>query len=219
MDQEGKKQHTECIRCGTCCMKGGPALHGDDIKHVDSGSIPLSALYTIRKGELVSDNVTANGGLICMPSEIVKIKSPADTSSCIYFNEAEKSCEIYDTRPIECRAMECWNTAKIENIYSKDRLTRNDILKNVSWLRELVETHEIQCSLDKIKAMVNARESGDHSAASKLSEALNYDSQLRNLAVEKGRLPFEMLDFLFGRPLVLIVRQQFGIKVNRKKSG
>lgn len=209
---------TECIRCGTCCMKGGPALHGDDIKHIDSGIIPLTALYTIRKGELAYDNVNANGGLIRQMVEIIKIKSPTDSKTCMYFDDANKFCEIYDTRPIECRAMECWNTTKIENIYSKDRLNRNEILKNIAWLLELVIAHESKCSLDKIQAMVNAREAGDESGTSGLTELLNYDTHFRNLVIEKGNVPSDMLDFLFGRPLFLIIRQQFGVKIEKSKS-
>ena len=91
------------------------ALHGEDIKYIDSGVIPLTSLYTIRKDELANDNI--KGGLICIPSEIVKIKSMPDDKTCMYFDDANKSCEIYDGRPLECRAMECWNTKKIENIY------------------------------------------------------------------------------------------------------
>ena len=208
---------TECQRCGTCCMKGGPALHEDDLRHVDSGAIPLTSLYTIRKGELAYDNVNANGGLVCMPSEIVKIKSRTDSKTCMYFDDANKSCGIYDTRPIECRAMECWNTTGIENIYYKNRLDRNAVLKNISWLLELVTAHESKCSLDRIQAMVNAREAGDHNAASELSEMLNYDSHLRNLVVEKGGLSMEMADFLFGRSLADIIPRQFGVKVSKGK--
>lgn len=215
MDQQVKKTITECIRCGTCCMKGGPALHEDDIKHVDGGVIPLTALYTIRKGELAYDNVNSNGGLIRQEAEIIKIKSLADSKTCMYFDDANKSCEIYDNRPIECRVLECWDTTGIEKIYSRDRLNRNKVLRNVSWLLELINAHESKCAFEKIQALVNARESGDHSAAPELSKTLNYDSHFRNLVIEKGNVPSDMLDFLFGRPLFLIVQQQFGIKINR----
>jgi Fe-S-cluster containining protein len=218
MDKIDKTLLTECARCGTCCQKGGPAIHDDDIMDIDSGSIPLTSLYTIRKGELARDNVNAAGGLVCLPEEIVKIKSMADANTCINFDDAAKSCAIYDSRPVECRAMECWNTTTIEQLYSKGRTDRNSILKKVSWLLELVETHESKCDFDKIKIMVDKREAGDPQGTSELVEMINYDVHLRRLVIEKGKIPSEMLDFLFGRPLALIIQRQFGIKINRTSS-
>jgi len=208
---------SECQRCGTCCKKGGPALHDEDKQIIDNGGIPLTSLYTIRKGELARDNV--NGGLIRLKSEIIKIKSRPDAGACMYFNDAEASCHIYDHRPIECRTLECWNTQKIAAMYAQNRLTRLVVLKKIDWLKDLVQTHEAECSLDKIQALVNARESGDSRAASELSKTLNYDDHFRKLVIEKGNISSDMLDFLFGRPLFLIIKQQFGIKINRKNPG
>jgi len=213
MNPMQKSQITECARCGTCCMKGGPALHDEDIRHIDSGGISLSALFTIRKGELAHDNVNANGGLIRLSSEIIKIKSLPDSSVCIYFNDADMSCEVYGNRPIECRTLECWNTRGIKKIYARNRLNRKEVLKNISWLLELVTAHESECRLDKIQALVNAREAGDTNATSALMEMVNYDFHYRNLVMEKGKIIPEILDFLFGRPLPVIISAQFGVKI------
>lgn len=206
----------ECKRCGTCCKKGGPALHLEDKQIIDSGSIPLTALYTIRKGELARDNV--NDRLICLTEEIVKIKSRPDASVCMFFNEADMSCGIYDDRPMECRTLECWNTAKIAAIYAQDRLTRALVLEKVEWLEDLVKTHESECDLDRIQNLANDREAGDADAASELTEMVNYDFHMRNIVTEKGNIAPDMLDFLFGRPLNEIISRQFKIKIEKSGS-
>lgn len=207
---------SECARCGTCCKKGGPALHDEDKQIIDQGGIPLTSLYTIRKGELARDNV--NDRLICLTEEIIKIKSRPDSSVCMYFNDANMSCGIYDDRPMECRTLECWNTDKIAAIYAQDRLTRALVLEKTDWLKDLVKTHESECDLDRIQNLVNDREAGDTDATFALTKMINYDFHLRSVVTEKGNIAPEMLDFLFGRPLNEIIRRQFKIKIEKSGS-
>ncbi len=42
---------TECIRCGTCCKKGGPVLHHEDKDILRGGHVGYEHLVTLRKGE------------------------------------------------------------------------------------------------------------------------------------------------------------------------
>jgi Fe-S-cluster containining protein len=64
-------KQTECSHCGTCCANGGPALHMQDRELIEGGSIPISHLITIRKGELVHNPVTNR--LQAAKSELIKI--------------------------------------------------------------------------------------------------------------------------------------------------
>jgi Fe-S-cluster containining protein len=206
----------ECRRCGTCCKKGGPALHVEDKQILESGNILLDCLYTIRKGELARDNV--NDSLIRLEAEIIKIKSRPGSSECMFFNDTDMSCGIYAHRPLECRILECWNTAKIKSMYSQTRLTRTLVLEKAEWLQDLVQTHESECDIDKIQRLVNDREAGDADAASALTEKINYDFHLRRVVTEKGNIAPDMLDFLLCRPLNEIVSRQFKIKIQKSKS-
>jgi len=201
------------MRCGACCSKGGPALHDEDLGLVDSGNLPLTSLVTVRKGELAVDNVS--GGLICLPSEIIKIKSQLNSTACMYFDGSNNTCGIYDGRPVECRVLECWNTGAVENMYDQNRLTREGVLKNIPWLMEVVHTHEAECAMDVVQGLVENREKGDPDAGPRLSELVRYDLHYRELLVEKGGLPSGMMNFLFGRPLPEIIPRQFGVKVVR----
>ena len=216
MESPENQIFSKCQRCGTCCKKGGPALHVGDKQIIDRGGIPLASLYTIRKGELARDNVSDR--LIRLGAEIIKIKSRPDAAVCMFFNDADMSCSIYDNRPVECRTLECWNTAKLAVMYTENRLTRALVLEKVSWLKDLVTTHETECGLDRIQDLVSDREAGDADAGSALTEMINYDFHLRNIVTEKGKISFDMLDFLFGRPLKEIITRQFGVSVRKSRS-
>lgn len=213
MTKPENHQITSCKRCGTCCKKGGPALHVEDQPLIDRGKIPVTSLFTLRKGERAFDNI--NGGMIQLTEEIIKIKSVPEAADCVYLNQADMSCRIYEHRPVECRTLECWNTGKIKAIYAQTRLTRQLLVQKITWLADLVQTHEHQCSLERIQDLVQDRASDDPAAASRLAEIINYDFHLRHLAAEKGGLPWQMADFLFGRPLADIISKQFGVNVRK----
>lgn len=203
---------TECIRCGTCCKKGGPALHSVDYVSVKKGAIEPVKLYTVRIGELVRDNV--KGGLFYAGTEIVKIKSAPDSRHCIYYNDEERACTIYADRPAQCRAMKCWDIAAIANIYGQDRLSREAIFGHIDWLWDLIGTHEAHCEYAKIRQLAEKRTAGDREASKTLSEILAYDVSLRDVVAEKGGIDREILDLIFGRSLKQTLPDQFGIRVD-----
>jgi Fe-S-cluster containining protein len=205
-----------CVRCGTCCEKGGPGFHRDDRALIEKGGIPSKYLYTIRRGEIVRDNVQGNLGPV--DSDIIKIKGREDTWICVFFNEAEKSCTIYDHRPLECRALKCWDTQELEEIYAAGRLTREDLISGVEGLWDLIKDHQAHCDYEEIRNLIKDLQSADsEQARRRLSEIIRYDTEIRELVVSKGGMDPEMLDFLFGRPLVKTL-PSYGIQVRRQGS-
>jgi Fe-S-cluster containining protein len=195
---------TECIRCGTCCKKGGPCFHLEDKPLIDKGIILSKYLFTIRKGEPAYDNVRQE--LLPLSSELIKIKGKNDSSTCIFFNESEKKCNIYQNRPVECKAMKCWDTREIETIYAKDRLTRKDLLSDIEGLWELVKDHQSRCSYEEIKIMMQKQDKNKDAMQKEILEMIRYDTQIRHLVVKKGGMDSEILDFLFGRPLTATIK-------------
>ena len=191
---------SNCIRCGICCEKGGPGLHQEDRILVDTGEIPSRCLFTIRKGELAYDNV--QGGLMPGDSDIIQIKGKADTWTCVFFDESNKQCSIYDDRPLECRVLKCWDTRELEKMYAGRRLTRDDLISEVEGLWDLIKDHQERCDYEEIRKLINDLNgpSGD-GARQKLLEIIQYDAEIRKLVVEQGGLDSEMLDFVFGRTL------------------
>lgn len=201
----------ECQRCGTCCESGGPALHQEDLELVQSGKLPLRDLYTIRKGEMAHDNV--KGTLAPVAAELIKIKGAGQAWTCCYYDAESKGCSIYANRPLECRVLNCRNTAAIEALYDQGRLTRKDLLDSVPELWDLVEAHEQKCNYpDLANLAARLREEQDRSATDKLVKMVSYDAHLRALIIEKGRPDPSLLDFLFGRPLSDTL-PGFGLKI------
>ncbi len=195
----------QCIRCGTCCEKGGPSFHIQDRYLIENGTIHTRYLYTIRKGEFVHDNV--QGQLKPADSDIIKIKGKSPSWECVFFQKRDKSCSIYDYRPLECRLLKCWDTRDIEAVYEKDRLTRQDILAGIEGLWELIADHEKQCAHDAINRAIQ----DFHGVLSKQAQdvitgAIQYDSAIRQLVLENGNVAPDMTDFLFGRPLTVTLK-------------
>ncbi|MFO7665639.1 MAG: YkgJ family cysteine cluster protein [Desulfobacterales bacterium] len=195
---------TECKRCGTCCRKGGPSFHFEDKDLIEDGHIPAKHLYTIRKGEPVRDNICEK--IVYAPSDIIKIKGQKNSWTCYYY-EDEKKCGIYKYRPIECRALKCWDTREIEGIYGKSMLSRKDLFGKVEGLWELVIEYDERCSYEEITGLIretSSRKTGR--LPEKAAELIEYDNTVRELVVKKGNLDSDLLDFLFGRPLSVTLK-------------
>jgi Fe-S-cluster containining protein len=203
---------SECKRCGTCCTKGGPSFHHADKALIEDGVIHSKYLYTIRKGEWAYDNVRQR--LEPVSSDIIKIKEKNDSWTCIFFDETQSACAIYENRPSECRALKCWDTRELENLYAKKRLTREDLISEIEGLWSLIKDHQQRCNYEIIQKLVNIIKSnpGDVGAHLKLDEIIKFDTEIRKLVVSTAGLEPEMLDFLFGRPLPRAIKKM-GLKV------
>ncbi len=208
--KRSKERITKCIRCCTCCTKGGPALHKADKPLIDQGKLHGRFLFTIRKGEPAEDNI--KGGLVFADSDIIKIKSKDNSTACLYVDMNNTSCHIYDHRPLECYTLKCWDTKEIERIYNKDRLTRKDILGHIDGLWEIVQEHQEKCSYEKVKVILdNHPEKLDREPLKEILEMIRYDKTIRRMMVEKPDLDANMADFLFGWPLQKTLRK-FGLE-------
>ena len=208
---------TECQRCGTCCQKGGPALHLSDKALIDEGIIPASCLYTLRKGELARDPFSEK--LTELNTELIKIRGQSDKWTCSYFEIENSQCRIYKHRPVECRALQCWDTAEFVTTYQVEHLTRQHLLEDMAGLWDVIVDHEERCAYAKIKQWVaQLVDNTQQVAMQSIIEAVRYDKEIRNLVIEKGNLDPEMTDFIFGRPLTQTMHM-FGIQVKQDDEG
>jgi Fe-S-cluster containining protein len=192
-----------CVGCGTCCRKGGPAFHLQDQHLIRDGTIPLSALYTLRKGELARDE--ARGQLAPVADDIIKIQEKSGSWTCRFFDEDSCRCSIYPYRPLECRVLECWDTREILRVYDRQRLTRKDLVGAVPGLWPLVEAHQLRCDWHQISAWITPGRKVDSAHRSALKEMIGYDEAMRQLVAERGMDP-RVMPFLFGRPLAAVLK-------------
>jgi len=212
---------TSCSRCGICCVKGGAVLHKQDLELVKNNFLPLSALITLRQGELAYDAVNMDGGgLSSLEAEVIKIVgSNIDEGkwSCMFL-QGENTCAIYENRPLQCKSFFCEDTSELEKIYKQGHLTREDVLADApdGWL-ELAKIHEEKCSLNTLRSLIE-NSLNDPKLAKKILEIVNYDISFRELCCEKASVPKEMLNCLLGRPVTVFLAS-FGLGFVNKNEG
>ena len=214
-------ENHQCRQCGTCCRKGGPALHKEDASLLVSGVLQLQDLCTFRAGELVRD--TSNDHVVPLPEEIVKIAPPygsrPDDWTC-RFLMGNNRCFIHDSAPAECRALFCDDPSALLSMHGEDRLDRRAILELLhapAWLMDSVEAHESRCNYAALIELASHLEKQE-AARRALVEVVEYDRAFRELVMEKGKVQKEMLDFLFGRPRLHSVIM-FGIDARHNADG
>jgi Fe-S-cluster containining protein len=216
MPEQTEVQIPQCRRCGTCCAKGGPALHQADREAVDSGKIPLRCLITIRQGEPAYDNIRR--AIAPAATDIIKIKAATDNdATCIFLDQKRVGCEIYESRPAECRVLTCWDTRAIMAIYDQERLTRPDLLSPLPGLNDLVAEHQERCGYEQVSLWAERIKHGQDAeqVVEALLHAIRYDQSLRQVAVASARLDAGLLEFLFGRPLSVTIRM-FRLKLVKR---
>jgi Fe-S-cluster containining protein len=198
-----------CARCGTCCLKGGPSLHLDDLELVSSQKIKKSDLVLFRQGEPMWDNV--QNKIILLDQELIKVRSVSSKdNTCIYFQPSRKSCTIYTYRPLQCRVLKCWDTRELEKIYGFKRLSRSILVKRGSALADLILEYEKKCSVtDAARLIEKINQENQKDTLQKINETLAYDTSFRLTLKEKARISDRELDFYFGRPMAVIVRSLF----------
>ena len=195
--------HAECKRCGTCCRKGGPCLHEEDRLLVVEGLLKPSMLVTYRKGELAINPET--GEIVRLPSEMIKIRGRAGEALCLFFEGKEKSCRIYEKRPLECRVLKCWDTEESRGLFLKDLLVRSQLIPPNSTLSELVEGYEKAFPLDMIFGVFTKGLSGKDASRAALEELLSRDVDFRAGITKTLHVSDDDLFFFFGRPLSMLL--------------
>ena len=208
-----RELRTHCIRCGECCLSSSPTLHEKDLALVVGGAIRLEHLYTIRRGELVRDNV--QGRLVPADQEMIKVREKK--GSCVFYTAEEKSCSIYVNRPAQCAGLKCWDTAEFMALYQSPKLHRQDLIEN-GVLLGLIEEQEKRCSYALLSDYVRQIPENGEKAVEKILELLKFDFHLRPFLARKLGLRVEEMDFFFGRPLTETI-VMFGLKVESQRDG
>ncbi|MBI5557936.1 MAG: YkgJ family cysteine cluster protein [Deltaproteobacteria bacterium] len=200
------KEKRQCLRCGTCCKKGGPVLHGKDLSLLDNSVLSLDNLITIRKQEPsfnpFTDRIEPAG------QELIKIAGKGASWECIFYDAGQSACLIHTDRPMECRALQCWDTGEIQAISENERLSRFDLIGKNDPLRDFMELHEEQCSYGKALTFLEHLSAPLPNAQSLegLTLIMRKDLEIRDKAISRFRLSLNLELFYFGRPLFKSLR-------------
>lgn len=206
----------QCSKCGVCCTKGGPALHTEDLALLSEGTLTRENLITIRKGELVFKPFSETPQ--AAHCELVKICGIGRDWQCYFYEGEGTGCSIYDSRPVSCRALECWNTDGIEELIEQDTISRFQIVDECEKIFTFIEEHEKSCPCpDMYTLYVESRERR-FPAFGEYDELINRDIQIRNKVIEKLHISLAEELFYFGRPVFQLL-EQVGGRVSEVNQG
>jgi len=173
-------------------------------------------LITFRKGEFVMDPVKGVAGPAA--SECIKIKENRGAEhGCMFYDGTAKACTIYDQRPLQCRALMCWDTRNILKVLASPKLKRQDLVDD-NVLLGLMAEHEKRCSYKVLHDCVVSIGTKADKAVERIIDLLKFDYHLRPFVSEKLSLPLNEMDFFFGRPLMDTIRN-YGLQVIREADG
>ncbi|MDF1578531.1 MAG: YkgJ family cysteine cluster protein [Desulfobulbales bacterium] len=193
----------QCQGCGTCCRRGGPTLHLDDINLAERGIIGVGELVTIRRNEPAYNPV--RGKVLPSASEFIKIKGRGNTWSCLFFAEEGNCCAVYRDRPLECRLLFCRDTGPLTEVIGEHLLTRRALLADDDPVLDLLERHEEECSYGPVNDLLAGGEKVRDDIEARLTAQVGRDLAVRDcfLRTYPKRGAEEL--FLFGRPLFLVL--------------
>ena len=215
-DRSKPATRTRCIRCGECCLRSSPTLQAEDLHLVEKGFLAIRDLVTFRKGEFVTDPV--NGSVGPADREWVKVKEKKwPERGCIFYDAQAKACTIYDDRPIQCRALACWDTRKIMKVLEGPKLRRQDVVDD-GVLLGLMDKHEERCSHTRLHDHVLSIFPEGSRAVERVLDLLKFDYHLRPFVSEKLAVSMEEMDFYFGRPLADTIGA-YGLRVTHEPDG
>jgi len=204
-------KRTSCVRCGTCCRTNPPTLLKSDSRLLADGMIRPEQMVVVRDGERVYS--TSDKEIYIAPFEMIMLRG-RDASPVCGFLSGENVCEIYETRPAQCRAYTCFGPQATVTGLEASRMTRGDIFGEIPLVMEAISRHEAKCSYRLLADRLDALANGDEQAAEAVLDMLQYDTQARPFLAEKLELSPDVIGLIFGRPLTETIRE-FGYHVEQ----
>jgi Fe-S-cluster containining protein len=205
-----------CIRCGTCCTKGSPTLLQEDAALFNKEILKPADVLTIRRGEKTYSNITEQASHT--DRELIKLREKPDSRECIFYENADKSCAIYESRPAQCRRQECWNPEASVEESDDAPLSRKDLLETTGPLWEVILRHEDRCSHDEMSRAMARLSATKGQCVEEVLEILRFDHHVREFIAERFSLVAESMDFFFGRPMADCLGM-YGLKLREQPDG
>lgn len=199
--EPGLSEKPICKRCGTCCRRGGPALHHEDQDLLAREIIRPENLVTVRQGEPALNPLTSK--VEPASKEFIKIAGIPGSWQCIFYDEDSSACRIHQNSPLECRLLECRDTAPLERVIGRDYLNRQDIIPAANPIINNIADHDRQCSYQEanrlVERLVLGRDNSD--ICNDLNKIILRDLSIRNQVVTMFDLSLGLEMFYFGRPM------------------
>ncbi|MFZ2445221.1 MAG: YkgJ family cysteine cluster protein [Syntrophobacteraceae bacterium] len=205
-----------CVQCGECCRVGSPTLHLEDLEILRTGKVPWDRLMTLRRGEPARSPFEDTP--FVLPEERIKVREKANSAECVFLNAETDRCEIYNDRPLQCRAQACWDPAPARDLASRPFLLRKHIFEGVDVLLEIIAEHDTRCGFETLTlAFEKLRETNGQSVDEAL-RLLSYEEHFRQFVAERFNIPPGNMELVFGRSFAGMVNL-FGYRVVDEPDG
>ncbi len=205
-----------CIRCGTCCTKGSPTLLEDDMELFRRDVLKPGQVITIRVGEPTYSSETEE--VAPTRDELIKIREVPGSKTCIFYEKSGSTCSIYDSRPVQCRNQECWNTAAAEKTVCVKPIGRRHLLEAIPSLWEIVQRHEERCSYSEFTRAMTRLGATKGQTVGEVIDVLGFDNHVREFITERFGFDAETMDFLLGSSLREAIAQ-YGLVLEEEPDG
>lgn len=200
----------ECIKCGQCCRTASPTLLKEDYSLFLEGILNETNTYTLRAGEPILNRQEQD--IYILPFEVIKIDE--ENMAC-YFYEGSGECSIYESRPIQCRVFECWNTKPNQEGLETTRLTREDIFGDIESIINIIKKHDEICSYEKLFELIQRLKDGDESSIPLIQEMIDNDITTREFLNERFGISPRGLHLVLGKPIYRTINL-WGLEVLEK---
>jgi Fe-S-cluster containining protein len=202
-----------CLGCGTCCRTSSPTLYAEDLERLGPAGIPRRALYCLRAGETVHS--ARLGRRSALERELIKL-AEAPAGGC-RFREAA-GCAVYDSRPLQCRVLECWSARHAGMLEGRPRLDRARLLAGDETALALAAEYDAKLPAVELARALEAAAAGDSASADQALAMLELDHRLREGAARRYGYGPEDLALMWGRP-GLAVAAAYGLAPARGPGG
>jgi len=169
--------------------------------------IPMSDIVCLRRGEIVFDPRTRT--LEPLAAEMLKIQGKDRGWECVYFLPKDKSCSIYEYRPLECRSLFCGDTTTVMQAMAEPALTREHVVSRDSGLWTCICEHERNFSVAEAMSLARQGSGGVDEIHPALNDLLRRELHFRRALADGVQARDRDLWAYLGRPLWLVLLPLF----------
>ena len=196
-----------CLGCGTCCLASSPTLYAEDLDRIGPEGLPRQALYALRAGERVSS--AREGGSRLLERELIKLcehQTGADSPGrgCVFLQSGR--CQVYESRPLQCRALECWSGRHAGQLAGRPRLMRAMLFQGDDTALALIAEYDLKLPAQELTKCLEEASQGDAQASDQVLAMLELDHNLRQGVSGRYGYSAQDLDLMWGRSALLVAR-------------
>lgn len=196
-----------CLGCGTCCRASSPTLYQEDLELIGPAGLPRSSLFALRPGQRVSS--ARRGGSYLLERELIKLRehpagAPHGERGCLFLEKGR--CLLYQSRPLQCRTLECWSGRHAGQLAGSPRLSRARLFAGDHTALALIEEYDLKIPAAQLTGCLEAAAKGEAEAQARALTLLELDHKLRAGARERFGYAAEDLDLMWGLPAVILAK-------------